>query len=118
MLKTFERRPRLVASTIVTALLLAVSAISPFSGTTALAVPLGSNDVVLSACNNTFQPIKFPLQYDIVARPSANPIVPGSSFTVEFNVTVTAAAAFLNGVYAVLAATVGVGGMGRPWVSL
>ena len=73
MLKTFERRPRLVASTIVTALLLAVSAISPFSGTTALAVPLGSNDIVLGACNNTFQPIKFPLEYDIVARPSANP---------------------------------------------
>ena len=108
MLKTFERRPRLVASTIVTALLLAVSAISPFSGTTALAVPLGSNDIVLGACNNTFQPIKFPLEYDIVARPSANPIAPGSTFTVDFDVTVTAGAAFLNGVYKVLAATVGV----------
>ena len=108
MLKTFERRPRLVASTIVTALLLAVSAISPFSGTTALAVPLGSNDIVLGACNNTFQPIKFPLEYDIVARPSANPIAPGSSFTVDFDVTVTAGAAFLNGVYKVLASTVGI----------
>ena len=108
MLKTFERRPRLVASTIVTALLLAVSAISPFSGTTALAVPLGSNDIVLGACNNTFSPIKFPLEYDIIARPSANPIAPGSSFTVDFDVVVTAGAAFLNGVYKVLAATVGV----------
>jgi hypothetical protein len=87
-----------MASTIATALMLAVSAMSPFSGTTALAVPLGSTDAVLLACNNTFSPVKFPLEYDVIARPSANPIVPGSSFTVDFDVTVKAAAAFLNGV--------------------
>jgi hypothetical protein len=91
-----------VASTIATALMLAVSAMSPFSGTTALAVPLGSTDAVLLACNNTFAPVKFPLEYDVIARPSANPIAPGSTFTVDFDVTVKAAAAFLNGVYTAL----------------
>ena len=108
MLRSFDRQPRLVASTIVTALLLAVSAISPFSSSSALAVPLGSSDAVLLACNNTFAPVKFPLEYDVVARPSANPIAPGSSFTVTFDVTVKAAAAFLNGVYTALV------GAGQP----
>ena len=102
MLKSVQRKQRLMASTVATALMLAVSAIGPLSGNTAFAAVQGSNDAVYLACNNTFAPIKFPLEYDVIAQPSANPIAPGSTFTVDFDVTVKAAAGFLNGVYAAL----------------
>ncbi len=102
MLKSVQRKQRLLASTVATALMLAVSAIGPLSGNSAFAAVQGSNDAVYLACNNTFAPIKFPLEYDVIAQPSANPIAPGSTFTVDFDVTVKAAAGFLNGVYAAL----------------
>lgn len=59
-------------------------------------------DTVALACNNTFNASKFPLEYRVVATPSANPVAPGATFTVSFNVTVIASAGFLNAVYTAL----------------
>jgi len=59
-------------------------------------------DTVALACNNTFNASKFPLEYRVVATPSANPVAPGATFTVNFNVTVIASAGFLNAVYKAL----------------
>ena len=39
-----------------------------------------------------------------VATPSSNPVAPGSTFTVKFDVTVIASAGFLNAVYKLLGA--------------
>ena len=61
-------------------------------------------DTVQMACNNSFNAAKFPFDYRIVATPSANPVAPGSTFTVKFDVTVIASAGFLNAVYKLLGA--------------
>ena len=63
------------------------------------AVASTTTDDVPVACNNTIQPQKFPLSYHVVATPSATPVTTGSTFTVQFDVTLDASAAFLNGVY-------------------
>ena len=55
-----------------------------------------------TACNNTFNGAKFPLEYRIVATPSVFPVPADTDFTVDFNVTVIASAGFLNGVYSAL----------------
>ncbi|WP_426572440.1 hypothetical protein [Aquihabitans sp. McL0605] len=60
-----------------------------------------STDVV-AACNNTFQPTKFPLTYKVVSTPSANPVAAGSTFTVDFQVSMVVSADFLNGLYNIL----------------
>lgn len=74
------------------------------------APPTTSTDTVKTACNNTFQPTKFALDYTIdstVTSPvdgggDAEVIYPGDSFDVEFEATVNISATFLNGAYGII----------------
>jgi hypothetical protein len=58
--------------------------------------------LVAAACNNTFAPTKFPLDYRITATPTKARVESGESFDVTFTVTMIATASFLNGVYELL----------------
>ncbi|WP_421119599.1 hypothetical protein ACE2AJ_19880 [Aquihabitans daechungensis] len=74
------------------------------------APPTTQSDTVTTACNNTFQPTRFALDYEIdstVTSPvdgggDAELIYPGDAFTVEFDATVNISATFLNGAYGII----------------
>src|SRR4051794_36737678 len=80
-----------------TALITASTLVGVLTGPAPASAAPVTEDVV-TACNNTFQPTKFPLTYQVTSTPSANPVAPGASFTVDFDVSLIASASFLNGV--------------------
>jgi len=86
---------------LMTATVLGVTIASPPAP--AAAAPVTED--IETACNNTFQPSKFPLTYRITSTPSANPVAAGETFTVQFEISLVASAGFLNGVYDILGST-------------
>jgi len=74
------------------------------------APPTTTSETVKTACNNTFQPTRFALDYQIdstVTSPvdgggDAVAIYPGDAFTVDFDATVNISATFLNGAYGII----------------
>ncbi|WP_426572441.1 WxL domain-containing protein [Aquihabitans sp. McL0605] len=71
--------------------------------------PVTQSDIVHTACNNTFQPTKFSLDYKIdstITSPlsggNTSAIYPGDTFGVSFKATAEVSASFLNGAYALI----------------
>src|SRR3954447_12029409 len=84
----FLRRPRqFFVPVLVAAVLASVGSLGVLIAPAASAVVPTLHETTTVACNNTFNGTKFPLQYLIDSTPSANPVAPGASFTVDFHVT-------------------------------
>src|SRR4051812_30757905 len=73
------------------------------------APPVEATDLLVVACNNTFQPAKFPLTWQLKSKVTspldgsdAKAINPGDTYTVEFDVTANLAADFKGSAYAII----------------